>query len=279
MFRSILVTVMLLSGLQAQAAPSVTLKVKQQEQQLYKTVTKTVTVNVFDIKGSKETMEQIAAAGVKLPMEVNQTQAMTKIVKTGRMAKSGKLPFSGSLETAAKASSSRGAQDSHKKFEVTGTLEGAKPVIETVKGEGITPELEGRVKQALANAMATPVYPEKPLKVGEHFTQQVPVTLPMQGAAPIQIVLTTEYTLTKIKGSRAYFDIVQQYAPAPGTDGEAVRLSGAGKGEMTYDSRLLQVLALKTDSVMDMSVKSGDKVSMIKTKTSSDITTTVTPVK
>ncbi|MBD3801197.1 MAG: hypothetical protein IE886_07130 [Campylobacterales bacterium] len=97
---------------------------------------------------------------MKLPMEVNQTQAMTKIVKTGRTAKSGKLPFSGSLETAAKASSSRGAQDSHKKFEVTGTLEGAKPVIETVKGEGITPELEGRVKQALVNAMATPVYPE-----------------------------------------------------------------------------------------------------------------------
>ncbi|MHC3993970.1 hypothetical protein ACXWTF_04030 [Thiomicrolovo sp. ZZH C-3] len=279
MLRTILGTVILLAALQAAAAPSVTLKVQQQEQRLYKTETKTVTSNLFDIKGSKETMAQIAAAGVTLPMEVNQTQAMVKTLKTGRAAKGGKLPFSGSLDNAASVVSSRGNQATQKHFEVTGSFDGAKPVIETVKGEGITPELEGRVKQALANAMASPVYPEKPIKVGEHFTQQVPVTLPMQGAAPIQMVLTTTYTLKKIDGAKAHFDIAQHYALAPGADQKTLTLGGEGHGAMTYDSTLSQVTALKTEGMMDLSVTNGDKVSMIKTTTVSTVTTTVTPVK
>lgn len=266
---------------QVQAADSVVLDVKHMPNSVYRTETKTSLTNEFNLKASKETIEQFEASGVKLPLKVMQEQTITNTLKTSGVKGNGDMPFSGTIETAAKVESSAkpGAQSSQKHFEVSGAYKGGALTIEHVKGEGVTPEIEGAVKQALTKVMESVTYPKDPIKVGNSFSQDVPVSIPMQGAAPVEMVMSTRYTLKSIKDKKAHFDIQQEYALAPGSKQSNVTLSGSGSGTMVYDAAVHQVTSTVTKSTMNMSVKTGEILSIVKTVTDSSINTTVSKAK
>jgi hypothetical protein len=274
-----LLTAMMFFVFQAQAADSVVLKVKRLENRAYHSVMTTTTNNEFNLKAPKETLEQFEASGVKLPITVSQKQTVDHTLKTSKAAKNGDIPFSAVLKTKASVASNAKpeVQNTEKHFEVTGACRGGVLQLDTVKGDGVTPKLEDAVKGALVKVLDTAKYAEKPVKVGDTFSQVVPVTIPMQGSAPVKIILTTRYTMKSIKGNKAYFDIKQEYALDPSSQTSQVKLAGTGSGTMVYDAAEYQVTAMATHSTMDMVVKSGGIESIVKTKTGTDVKITVKP--
>lgn len=266
---------------QAQAAESIVLEVKRLANRVYNTVTTTTTSNEFNLKAPKETMDQFEASGVKLPLTVKQEQTVINTLKTSAAQDNGDIPFTGTLETTAKVESSakQANQSTQKRFELAGVYREGVLAIDSVKGDGVTPELEGAIKKALVKVMQSVQYSKDPITVGQTFSQAVPVSIPMQGAAPVQMLMTTHYTLKSIKGKKAHFDIKQEYALAPGATSSAVTLNGSGTGTMVYDGALYDVTSMATNSTMNMTVQSGEMQSIVKTVTGTDTKTTVKPNK
>ena len=65
------------------------------------------------------------------------------------------------------------------------------------------------LKTTLENVQQAIKFPEKPMKVGESFNSEIPMTIPMEGMNPISVKINMEYLLTEIKDGKAFFDIKQ----------------------------------------------------------------------
>jgi hypothetical protein len=261
-----------------QAAESIVLDVKQLENRVYRTSTVMQNSNVVNIEAAKETLEQLKASGVTLPITVNQDQSIVKIIATAAKNSKGVMPFTGSLESSIKAKSSTqsGMQNVDRSYEVTGSFRGNTVTIDSVKGAGVKPELEAALKRAMAKMMQPTEYPKKVMKVGDSFSDSVPLSLPVQGGQPVNMVLTTEYTLKRVENKQAHFDITQKYALADSKGNPMqITVSGSGKGSMTYDGGLYQVTLLKTDSTMNINAVNGPMKSIIKVHATTKATTSV----
>jgi hypothetical protein len=260
------------------AAESIVLDVKQLENRVYSTSTIMQNSNVVNIEAPEETLAQLKKSGVKLPITVDQKQTIVKTIATSAKNNKGVMPFTGSLASNIKAKSSTqsGTQNVERSYTVSGSFRGNTVTIDTVSGDSVKPELEAAMKQALAKMMQSAEYPKKSMKVGDSFSDSVPISLPVQGAQPVNMVLTTQYTLQRIENKRAHFELTQKYVLADSKENPMqITVSGSGKGAMTYDGALYQVTSLMTDSTMHLNAVNGPMKSIIKVHATTKVTTSV----
>lgn len=78
------------------------------------------------------------------------------------------------------------------------------------------------------------VFPDKALKPGDTFTQDVPMTMPV---AENKMTVNTHivYRLTGIKNNGAFFDVTQTTAVKTHTEQGDIAISGTGEGHVFYD--------------------------------------------
>jgi hypothetical protein len=80
------------------------------------------------------------------------------------------------------------------------------------------------------------VFPDKALKPGDIFTQDVPMTMPVSGK-PITVNTHIVYKLTDIKNGAAFFDVTQTADFKTHTEDGDMEISGNGEGHIFYDLR------------------------------------------
>jgi hypothetical protein len=103
------------------------------------------------------------------------------------------------------------------------------------------------------------IFPDKMLKPGDSFTQDVPLTMPVSGK-PVTVNTHIVYKLTGIKNGAAFFDVTQTADFKTHTDQGDIEISGNGEGHIFYDMQysFLKVyqntlnlkFALKTDKLI-----------------------------
>jgi hypothetical protein len=77
------------------------------------------------------------------------------------------------------------------------------------------------------------VFPEKPMTVGDTFTQDTPMNIPMAGNnAPMTVKII--YKLTKIENNNAYFDLAETLDFSINNTQMSMHMMGAGDGKMVY---------------------------------------------
>ncbi|MEB0261688.1 MULTISPECIES: hypothetical protein [unclassified Mucilaginibacter] len=76
-------------------------------------------------------------------------------------------------------------------------------------------------------------FPEKGLVVGDLFTQNMPLNIPIMGGnVPVENTIT--YKLTEIKGDVGYFDVSQKASFNMTTSQGPLKITGEGKGKMIF---------------------------------------------
>jgi len=95
-------------------------------------------------------------------------------------------------------------------------------------------------------------FPEKRLKIGDQFSTDRPVSIPMEGSV-IETVVTTTYKLLGIKNNIAQFGLSQSYLMTPKIMDNSFKGSGSGKGEFSYDigNSLITDYSIKTELIMN----------------------------
>jgi hypothetical protein len=129
--------------------------------------------------------------------------------------------------------------------------------INEIRGEHIDSSVAEPLKESLAKMMQTVTFPDSPIKLGESFSHTLPMSLPVPGAAPIQIEITSTYILRDIGARQGQFDMNQRFELSSQSDSLRVALTGRGDGKMVYDRQLSQIISMQTQSAMTMKVSVG----------------------
>lgn len=126
------------------------------------------------------------------------------------------------------------------------------PTFSKVVSGSLNVEQKERLLQTVRSNFEQLEFPEQRLKIGDHFSTDRIIAMPMEGST-IEIVITTDYKLIIIKNNVAQFEIGQKYQMTPKRMDNSFTGNGSGKGQLTYDvaNFLVTDFAIKTELAMN----------------------------
>lgn len=199
--------------------------------------------------GDAATMDKIKASGVKMPMIMQMQSGASADIKTGSV-KNNYFPFSMSIQQLEAKMTMNGqptpmppnsaaVQTMYGKCPVDGLME-----IDSIPGTAMNDSLKATMKKMMNSIQTNIEFPAKPMKVGDTFTQNVPLDIPMAGMNT-KMKMSAIYKLTSIANGKANFDInfTMLMDMAMGQGG--MDMKGNGDGKMAYDIATSYPSALK----------------------------------
>lgn len=130
-----------------------------------------------------------------------------------------------------------------------GTL-GNMPTLDSIVSNGLNEEFKKSVLQTMQATFAQINIPERIVKVGEVFSMNSPLSIPM-ASVQLDMTITTTYKLLSIKNNVADFDVSQVYTMKTETTKFPINATGSGKGKLLYD--VIRNFNLKYQMDMEMS--------------------------
>jgi len=112
-------------------------------------------------------------------------------------------------------------------IESNGTLK-----ADSVAGQKLTDTSAQNVSKMMNLVQKNIKFPDRPMKVGESFTQDMPLNIPVGHNMKIESKVI--YKLVSVADGKAYFDINQTMDMRIPIQGDAINLSGEGTGKMVY---------------------------------------------
>ena len=161
-------------------------------------------------------------------------------------------------------------------FRMVGYYEGSKVFIDDISGQNINSSIKETQKNLIQQMVKSVKFPTKPVKIGESFSQTLPLSIPIKGFAEIQIEINTIYTLKDVDAQYAYFDVIQKFKLSGDKDFENVLLKGSGQGKMIYDRNENQIISTDTQNTASMVINTGSLVIISNSNYHSAILITIT---
>ena len=184
-------------------------------------------------EGSEEFLNTLKSSGVKNPTITNSTVDIESVFKTGKTNAEGNFPvvieYLKSLDNKGNTIIPNGTLIYGKGS--TSSL----PKMDSIVAKGLDEASKNMIFEIVKNSFSQLTLPEKKIKIGEAFSQESPLTIPI-GALNIDMSITTIYKLISIVDKNAYFDINQVYTANISSENlNNIIVSGTGTGKMTYD--------------------------------------------
>lgn len=207
-----------------------------------------------DIKysGSKEFLQMLKNKGVQNPAVTDKISSTESVVKTGKVTDGDQYPLT--IEFV-KSTSSDG-----KNIIPNGTViygrgtTRAMPTLDSIASSGLSDDYKKTLLQAMRSTFSQLSFPEKKVKVGESFSIESPLTIPVAGVT-IEMTITTTYTLLSVTNGIADIDVTQAYKMKTNVSKYTVSASGSGKGKMLYDDSIGTMIKYTMNTEMTADVK------------------------
>lgn len=106
--------------------------------------------------------------------------------------------------------------------------------FDSISGDGMQEQTKSMMMTMIKTMASQYVVPERTVKVGESFSVDVPMDMPM-GPITMKMNTKTTYKLVKIEGKKAFFDLVTVIDISGDMSGQEMKGSGSGTGLLVYD--------------------------------------------
>ena len=207
-----------------------------------------------DIKysGSEEFLQKLKDKGVQNPAITDKKSKIESVFKTGRLTDGINFPLT--LEFI-KTTSSDGKKDIPDGTLIYGHCSiGNMPTLDSIVSNDIDEEFKKSLLQAMQSTFSQLTFPEKRVKVGESFSKESPLSIPIAGVT-IELTITTIYKLLSIKNGIADFDVSQVYTMKSNITKYIIKATGSGKGKLLYDASNNYYLKYQIDTEMGIKMK------------------------
>jgi hypothetical protein len=267
MIKNLTFILLILISITSCAQESVIFKTKFKPSKKYKTQVKTTSHTEIEFIADQEIIDRIKSQGIELPMITESETNMATDINTQNLDENGEFSatmeygkmittktISGKTTTEEKPYSGMkilGKYDIQNKFK-----------IDTIIGDKVSQQMRNVLKTTLESVQQAIEFPEKPMKVGESFNSEIPMTIPMEGMNPISVKINMEYLLTEIKNGKAFFDIKQTVGLDISQEQLNVVASGTGTGISEFDIKENYLTKYKSKLPMDMTIKVNEKMTM-----------------
>lgn len=251
-------------------AQEIEFKTQFRENSSYNQVMKKTMDMEMIYQGDQEMLDMLEAQGVKNPTVNTTTATTTSVIKTGK-TKDNVTPISMSIKT----DSDKIANLAPEGMQLYGTVKpNQAPVFDSINAPGMEENLKAIIFATMKSTLSQLYIPAKKVKVGESFTVDTPLKIPA-GPIEIEFKTTTTYTLKKVEGKKAFFDLKFVVTLDDEIKGSTMKGSGTGTGNLVYDVTNNYITSMNsvTDMTMDMDMM-GIMLKMT-TKDSSSLTVTM----
>lgn len=208
------------------------------------------------------------------PMVQESGSKMTSTVTTGA-ATAGEIPFS--MVIAVEPGTQGAEQMDGAKFIGKISKDGAMS-IQTVESEKMLPQMKDMMKGMMESTLSKNLLPIKTLKVGESFTEETPIEMPMSGFT-MKLKDVATYKLEKVEGRKAHFTQNHIVTLDMDVEGQNMKGTGTGTGTLVYDLDKNFTLENNTNMKMEMGFEAQGMQVNLKTDTIAKVTTVIAPAK
>ncbi|SFJ40104.1 hypothetical protein [Myroides guanonis] len=262
------VVLLLLNTVAVFAQEEVLFKAVFKPNKVYKTYMKTTSYTETDFTGNAAIIEEITKNGVSLPMISDNEMFINLELKTyssndlgefkgvleyknmvNNMTVNGQTTDQGNPFLGVKI---MGTYDSNNRFS-----------LDTIVGNQLTDQLRDIMKTTAENMQEAVKFPANPLKIGDSFDMDIPMSIPIDGIGTISFIIRTNYLLKEIKGSLAHFDIVQSIELETTGSKTNMSASGEGVGTLDYDIKENYIVRNDVNLPMEMSIIINEDLSLV----------------
>lgn len=267
------ISFIIISTQQSVAQNEVLFKVKFKPNKTYITeMVNNIQIDInFDIDSAKK--KEMESAGMTLPMRMDMLQEMTLSTKTGTLAAEKRIPMTMTYDKVDISMIMNGKEMKQPNQFVGMQIKGYATEDGIVSIGAIEGSLDtatkGSLQKMISEVFRNVEFPNKAMKIGDTFTQEVPMEMPANGTV-LNMLTKMTYTLKEIKESQAFFDYTQSVSMNFEIEEGNTTATGSGTGTMIYDIPSNYVTDSTGDMMMNMNMQVGEmamKMS-VKAKTS-----------
>jgi len=226
----------------------------------YSSTTITSSEIKIDVQGDQQTIERMKQSGMKLQTVIHLTNSRQTTAKTGSMDSAGAIPVVFDY-LADGTTSSVNDKPYEKKSPLSGMsvnafyIEGKQFLLDSAKNNNLDPDKRSKILRDLDMSLNQIIFPDKILKIGDQFIQDIPMEIPVSGLKPIRVTMSLIYTLVDTLNSKAHF-IIMEKIRSDSDPQTKIDLHGSGSGSAWYDIRNNFVLSHDTSSDINIKVYS-----------------------
>jgi hypothetical protein len=217
---------------------------------------------------------EIAYEGAEEPMVQESGNTVVSTTKVGKLA-NGEMPVvvEMSMDKDQEGAAMINGAKIHGKVKP-----GSKPVFERVEAPNMPDEVKGMIQGMMDQGLSSIFIPAKKVKVGESFVQETPLEIPL-GPVTMKMKDVATYKLNKVEGRKAIFAVDHVFSLEANVEGQDMKGSGTGTGEMVYD--MDQNYPVRNDAKVTMSMAFEAQGMQMNIKTTNDTktTTVIAPTK
>ena len=158
--------------------------------------------------GSDEFLKNLKGRGVSNPTISNKNSTTKEILKTGKLTDGVHFPLTMEFISTESSDGKQVIPDGTIIYG-KGTV-GSMPTFDSMFSPGMMDETKKVFMKTMEATLSQITFPAKQLSVGDTFTHETPLTIPIAGKK-IEMKIATIYKLVSISGGQAGFDISQHY--------------------------------------------------------------------
>lgn len=209
------------------------------------------------------------------PQVQEQNSAMTTVISVGALANN-EMPINMVLNMDA---NQQGAAQLNGAKVIGKVSPDSAPVFTTMEAPNLPEQAKGMVMDMITEGVTNGFLPPRQVKVGETFVQEVPMNIPIGVGQTINMKDIITYKLEKVDGRKAYFSQNHVVTLDMTMDGENVKGTGSGTGQIVYD--MDNTYPVQNDSTLElnMSFEAEGMPVNLKNITTSKVTTVIEPSK
>lgn len=196
--------------------------------------------------GKQDFLESLKARGVENPTISADSSVINIVMRTGNQQQN--KTFEVELEYISSLRSD-GTSFIPDGTTVFGNATNSKMELDSV----YSPDLDESLKKVLLQTVETLFsqfrFPDKTMKVGDVFNQEMPINLPIANKT-LNMVITSTYKLVKIENNIAFFDISQSYTMISNITEDPMTATGSGIGKFKYTLDYNYIIDYKMESEM-----------------------------
>lgn len=240
-----------------------TLKIRYSPETNYSQTIEQTSENDITYSGSKEFLQKIKDKGIQNPTVTNSTSTIKSIFKTGKL--NSKNFFSLTMEFL------NSTNNDGKQIIPDGTIiywygtVDNMPKLDSIVSKDLDNKFKKELLQTMQNTFSQISFPDRKLKIGESFSQETPLSIPVLSTT-IEMTMLTNYKLISIEDNLGNLEVSQNYTMKSKISNNDIVATGSGKGKIVYDIKNNFFLKHQTNGEIEMNVKMKDINVKVKSK-------------
>lgn len=204
--------------------------------------------------GKPDFLENIKANGIENPTISADSSVINMVMRTGKQQKDQTFKVELEYVSSERSDGEKYIPDGTIIF---GNATNSKMELDSVYSPYLDENLKKVVLQTIKSMFSQLKYPEKTMKIGDIFTQEMPLSIPIADKT-LNMVISSMYKLVTIENNMAFFEIIQNYTMVTNILEEPISASGSGKGKFKYSLDYNYIIYYEMESDMFFRIISDD---------------------